>query len=98
MIHNSANAITTDDADDGLLFIQDMMELMKNTNGLGQSSTEISHLLPLTVIPLIKSPLNKLLRFPVGPAQFGEQLHGQRGVKIEFCHQLEILLSLSLLS
>lgn len=80
LIHNAANAATTEDADDGLLFIQDMMELMKNNNG--QSSSEINHHLPLTVIPLIKSPLNKLLRFPVGPAQFGAQLHGQRGVKI----------------
>lgn len=81
LIHNPANAATTDDADDGLLFIQDMMELMQNNNGLGQSSSEINHLLPLTVIPLIKSSPKKLIRFPVGPAQFGTQLHGKPGVK-----------------
>ena len=81
LIHNPANAATTDDADDGLLFIQDMMELMQNTNGIGQSSSEINHHLPLTVIPLIKSSPKKLIRFPVGPAQFGTKMHGNPGVK-----------------
>lgn len=80
LIHNPANAITTDDADDGLLFIQEMMELMKNANGPSQSSSEINHHLPLTVIPLIKSSPKKLIRFPVGPAQFGTQMHGNPGV------------------
>lgn len=55
-----------------------MMDLMKNTNGLDHSSSEINHYLPLTVIPLVNSPL---MRFPVGPAQFGRQLHGKQGVK-----------------
>jgi hypothetical protein len=60
--------------------MQEMIELMKNTNGTGLSSLEINQYLPLTVIPLITSPLTKLTRFPVGPAQFGKQLHGKLGV------------------
>ncbi len=81
LIHNIANAASNEDANDGLIFIQDMMELMKNTDGMGYSSSETNHHLPLTVIPLTNSPL---VRFPVGPAQFGKQLHGKLGVNKYF--------------
>jgi hypothetical protein len=78
LIHNSANAASTDDADDGLIFIQQMMDLMKNTNGIGASS-ESNHHLPLSVFPLIPSS-TKPVGFSVGPAQFGKRLHGTLGV------------------
>ncbi len=79
LIHNAANAASVEDADDGLVFIQEMMDLTNNTNELGHSPSEINHYLPLTVIPLINS---SLVRFPVGPAQFGRQLHGKQGVSL----------------
>ncbi|CAF1134820.1 unnamed protein product [Adineta steineri] len=80
LIHNSANAASHEDANNGLIFIQEMLDLMKNTNGLSQSSSESKHHLPLTVIPLINSSLTKPIRFSVGPAQFGQQLHGKLGI------------------
>ena len=79
LIHNSANAASSNDADDGLLFIQEMMELMKNTNSLSATSEPNPHL-PLSVIPLALSSLAIPLSLPVGPAQFGRQLHGKLGV------------------
>ena len=86
LIHNSGNAASHEDADDGLIFIQDMMDLMKNTNRLDQTSSETNHHLPLTVIPLLTSSVTKLPRFYVGPAQFGRQLHGTQGVNKTFSH------------
>ncbi len=80
LIHNSANAASNEDADDGLIFIQEMMDLMKNTNDIDNLSLETNRYLPLTVIPLVTSPLTKLIHLPVGPAQFGKQLHGKLGV------------------
>jgi mannosidase alpha-like ER degradation enhancer 3 len=78
LIHNSANAASNEDANDGLIFIQEMMDLMKNTNEI--SSSQTNRHLPLTVIPLLTSPLTKLIHLTVGPAQFGKQLHGRQGV------------------
>ncbi|CAF3510385.1 unnamed protein product [Rotaria sp. Silwood1] len=82
LIHNSANAASNEDANDGIIFIQDMMEFMKNMNELGQSSSsENRYHLPLSVIPLVtSSPLTKLISFTVGSAQFGKQLHGKSGI------------------
>ena len=56
-----------------------MMELMKNTNSWSATSEPNPHL-PLSVIPLALSSLAKALSLPVGPAQFGRQLHGKLGV------------------
>ncbi len=80
LIHNSANAASHEDANDGLIFIQEMMNSMKNTNGISQSSSESNQNLPLTVIPLVIPSLTKPIRFAVGSAQFGRQLHGKSGV------------------
>ncbi len=79
MIHNTGNAASTEDADDGLTFIQEMMDLMKDGDGIGLTS-ETNHHLPLSVIPLITSSSTKPVGFTVGPAQFGQQLHGKLGV------------------
>lgn len=79
LIHNSVNAASSDDADDGLTFIHDMMELMKNTDGNGPVSESNYHL-PLSVIPIALTSTAKPLRLLVGPAQFGRQLHGKSGV------------------
>ncbi|CAF2956774.1 unnamed protein product [Rotaria sp. Silwood2] len=80
LIHNSANAASNEDADDGLIFIQEMIEFMKNINGIGPSSLENKNHLPLVVIPLVTPPLTKLVSLTVGSAQFGKQLHGKLGI------------------
>ena len=81
LIHNSVNAASSDDADDGLLFIQEMMELMKTTDANGPSSESNSHL-PLSVIPIPFTTRSKPVRLLVGPAQFGPTLHGKPGVPV----------------
>ncbi len=81
LIHNSANAASHEDANDGLIFIQDMMN---SVNGISQSSSESNQNLPLTVIPLVIPSLKKPIRFNVGSAQFGKQLHGKLGVNKSF--------------
>ncbi len=79
LIHMASSAESSDDAENGLIFMQEMIELMKSTNPFENS---LNHHLPLTVIPLINSPLNKLISLTVATAQFGKQLHGTQGVKI----------------
>lgn len=81
MVHNGATAASNEDAEEGLLFIQEMMELMKTTDGQSHTILEAKrHHLPLTVIPLVIPPLTKLIHLTVGSAQFGKQLHGKSGV------------------
>jgi hypothetical protein len=77
----ASSAESNDDAENGLIFMQEMMELMKYTNPFENS---INHHLSLTVIPLIDSPLKKVISFSVATAQFGKQLYGTQGVKIYF--------------
>jgi hypothetical protein len=72
-----SSAESTDDAEYGYIFMQEMIDLMKNTKSFENSLTQ--HL-PLTVIPLLNSPLEKLINFTVATAQFGKQLHGTQGV------------------
>lgn len=79
LIHNTADAASHEDADNGVLFIQEMIDLTKN-NGITASLTDAKHNLPLTVIPLAIPPSKKLASFTVGAAQFGKQLFGQSGV------------------
>jgi hypothetical protein len=76
----ASSAETNDDAENGLIFMQEMIEFMKNTNSLENSQNP----LPLTIIPLLISPLKKLISFTVATAQFGKQLHRTQGVNISF--------------
>ena len=79
LIHIASSAESIDDAENGLNFMQEMLELMKDTNPFENSPT---HHLPSTVIPLLTSSLNTPIRFTVATAQFGKQLHGTQGVHI----------------
>ncbi|CAF1313573.1 unnamed protein product [Adineta ricciae] len=80
LIHNSATAASHEDAEDGLLFIQEMMDMMKNINGLNPTSSESNYHVPLSIIPLIDNTEEKRHSFAVGSAQFGKQLHGKSGI------------------
>ena len=57
-----------------------MIELMKNNNRLDQSLSETYRHSQLVVMPLVNSPLTKLIHLPVGSAHFGKQLYGRSGV------------------
>ena len=72
----ASTAESSDDAENGLIFMREMIELMKDTTSFNQ------HHLPLSVIPLINTPLNKLISLTVAYAQFGKQLHRTQGVNI----------------
>ncbi|CAF3956559.1 unnamed protein product [Adineta steineri] len=74
LIHMASAAESTNDAEAGLSFMQEMIELMKNTNLFRNS---IKHFKPLTVIPLLEK---KSISFTVAPAQFGKQLHETQGM------------------
>lgn len=89
----ASSAESIDDAENGLNFMQDMIEFMRNTNSLEASTT---HHIPLTVIPLLTPSLEKPISFPVATAQFGKQLHGTQGVNKYFVFNLYILLFLLL--
>ncbi|UJR32279.1 hypothetical protein I4U23_019744 [Adineta vaga] len=80
LIHNSANAASREDAENGLLFIQEMMDMMKNITESNQSPLESTYHMPLTVIPLTNISEPKLLSFTVSSAQFGKQLYGKSGI------------------
>lgn len=77
LVHMASRAQSKEDAQNGLIFMQELLELMKNAN----PSETSDHSLPLTVIPLIQTPDRKLIRFTVASAQFGPQLHHTTGVK-----------------
>ncbi len=79
LIHMASTAESSDDAENGLIFMREMIELMKDTNSINHHH---HHHLPLVVIPLINTPLNKLISFTVAHAQFGKQLHQTQGVII----------------
>jgi len=76
----ASSAESSDDAENGLIFMQEMVDFMKNTNSFENS---VNHHLPLTVIPLVNSPLKNLISFTVATAQFGKQLHETQGVNID---------------
>ncbi|CAF4579726.1 unnamed protein product [Rotaria sp. Silwood1] len=77
LAHIASNAESIDDAENGLIFMQDMIELMKNTNTVENSLT---YHIPLTVIPLIIPLLENPISFTVITAQFGKQLHDTQGI------------------
>ncbi|CAF2734206.1 unnamed protein product [Rotaria sp. Silwood2] len=77
LAHMASSAESIDDAENGLIFMQDMIELIKETNTFENSLT---HHIPLNVIPLIISSLENPFSFNVAPAQFGKQLHDTQGI------------------
>lgn len=79
LVHVASTAESVDDAENGLVFMQEMIEFMKNTKS---SENSINQHFPLSVIPLVS--LEKPIKFSVGSAQFGKQLHGTQGVIIQF--------------
>lgn len=89
LIHNSAHAASSDDADDGLIFIQEMVDLMKNSDGT--LSSEVNSHLPLSIIPLSLTT-GKSARLIVGPAQFGRQMHGELGVKTSKTKRISLII------
>jgi len=79
LVHIASNAASMDDADNGLIFMQEMIDLMKTGNSMGHFSSPDSPFIAqqsLHLIPLVSPPT----AFAVGTAQFGRQLHGTIGV------------------
>ncbi|CAF0742825.1 unnamed protein product [Adineta ricciae] len=77
LIHIASTAQSLNDAEDGLHFMQEMIDFMKHTNANENSPL---HRIPLSVIP-ISIPSSKIaFDFPVSTAQFGKQLHGTQGI------------------
>lgn len=82
LVHMASRAQSKVDAQNGLIFMQELLELMKNAH---PAETFPDHSLPLTVIPLIAMPAHrKRIRFTVASAQFGPQLHHTTGVQSSF--------------
>ncbi len=80
-MHMASSAESIDDAENGLMFMQEMLEFMKNTNSAQNS---MSQHLPLNAIPLLIPSLKKPVSFTVATAQFGKQLHKTLGVNKSF--------------
>ena len=74
----ASHAQSKEDAKNGLIFMQELLELMKNDK---LSETSSDHPLPLSVIPLIDMPEKTLPRLTVASAQFGKQLYRTTGVR-----------------
>jgi len=86
----ASSAESIDDAKNGLIFMQEMIELMKNTNS---PENFVTNYLPLTAIPLLTPTLEIPIRFPVATAQFGKQLQETQGVNTnEFVLTLYIVI------
>ncbi|CAF0994699.1 unnamed protein product [Didymodactylos carnosus] len=75
LVHTSSQAASSEDANDGLLFMQEMIELMKH-NSMNSDSSQYH---PLSVVPLL-AQATVLPIFKVGSAQFGQQLHKNYGI------------------
>jgi len=76
LVHVASSAESIDDAENGLAFMQEMVELMKTTN----SFENVHRHLPLTVVPLVQTRSRRTTRFLVATAQFGKQLHRTQGI------------------
>ncbi|XP_028966667.1 ER degradation-enhancing alpha-mannosidase-like protein 3 [Galendromus occidentalis] len=63
LVHNAAQAHTPQDAQEGLLFMQEMIQLAKNQNRQEQELRSVQFMVN-----------NKLVVAPAGPAQFGPDL------------------------
>lgn len=74
----ASRAQSKEDAKNGLIFMQELLELMKNDKLFETSS---DHSIPLAVIPLIDMPEKRLHRLTVASAQFGKQLYRTTGVR-----------------
>ncbi|KAK3088771.1 hypothetical protein FSP39_023586, partial [Pinctada imbricata] len=66
LLHSAAEALTPDDAEDGMKFMQEMIELSKTQKQDQQQE-------PM-VVQLISEPYFGALHFKAGPAQFGYSL------------------------
>ncbi|XP_002739935.1 ER degradation-enhancing alpha-mannosidase-like protein 3 [Saccoglossus kowalevskii] len=71
LLHTASQASTPEDAEEGMLFMQDMIELSKI-----QSQEEYQP----RAIQFISNPYNGNIVLTAGPAQFGLELHGHFGV------------------
>ncbi|CAF5193713.1 unnamed protein product, partial [Rotaria magnacalcarata] len=76
LVHISSSAESIDDAENGIVFMQEMIELMKHTNTMDNFQIYPSL---LSVIPLMIPSLDKSMEFIVSTAQFGKQLHKTQG-------------------
>ncbi len=83
----ASSAESNDDAENGLIFMREMIELMKDTNSFNHHQH-----LPLTVIPLINTLLKKLIHFTVATAQFGKPLHQTQGVNFHLKKKIFVYL------
>jgi hypothetical protein len=83
----ASSAESNDDAENGLIFMREMIELMKDTNSFNHHQH-----LPLTVIPLMNTLLKKLIHFTVATAQFGKPLHQTQGVNFHLKKYLRLFI------
>ncbi|XP_076352993.1 ER degradation-enhancing alpha-mannosidase-like protein 3 [Tachypleus tridentatus] len=74
LVHNSAQAESQDDAEEGVLFMQEMIELSKAQNQQERQLRVVYFTLPGTKVRMV---LN------AGPAQFGTDLKGRDPVEAE---------------
>ncbi|CAF3706209.1 unnamed protein product [Rotaria socialis] len=77
LVHISSSAESIDDAENGIVFMQEMIELMEHTNTMDNFQTYHSS---LSVIPLMIPSLDRPMKFIVYTAQFGKQLHKTQGI------------------
>ena len=87
----ASSAESSDGAANGLIFMREMLELVKNTRPLDHQPLS-------TIIPLLNTAEKKLIIFPVATAQFGKQLHRTQGVIMLALYSSYFLLVRSLLS
>lgn len=73
LIHNAAQAETQEDAQEGLLFMQEMIELAKQQNQQDQHMRSVVFALPSTNVRMV---------LQAGPAQFGKDL-GKKSNEVE---------------
>ena len=78
LVHKTEEAETLDDAEKGILFMTEMLELSKKQNFQIKSSL-LEDYRPLSVV-LVSSPFDAKLEFTAGPAQFGPDLKLNLGV------------------
>ncbi|XP_077987220.1 ER degradation-enhancing alpha-mannosidase-like protein 3 [Glandiceps talaboti] len=74
LLHTASQAATPEDAEEGMLFMQEMIELSKV-----QSQDEYQP----RAVQFVSAPYNGNIVLTAGPAQFGQELHGHPGIFAE---------------
>ncbi len=81
LLHNAGNAASSRDAEEGMIFMQEMIELSQHQQQQQQPAVQDT---PLKLVKFTRASETRAVFLMAGPAQFGEQLVDGSSVRDSF--------------